>query len=117
MVCLGQITSIFPVLHQPMAPLNLLLMVKNRKGSKDFYKILNNLDEPVPRNKLNIAFNRNIPKTSWTDIYKACFNTVKDNYLIYLQFKIINQILGTKSPLYKISLTQSPLCTFCKEQE
>ena len=100
-----------------MAPLSLLLLVKNRKGSKDFYKILNNLDEPVPRNKWNIALNRNIPKTSWTAIYKACFNTVKDNYLIYLQFKIINRILGTKSLLYKISLTDSPLCTFCKKQE
>ena len=104
-------------LHQPTAPLNLLLLVKNRKGSKDFYKIINYLDEPVPRNKWNTALNRNVPKTSWTAIYKACFNTVKDNYLIYLQFKIINRILGTKSLLYKISLTDSPLCTFCKEQE
>ena len=37
--------------------------------------------------------------------------------MIYLQFKIINRILGTKSLLYKISLTDNPLCTFCKEQE
>ena len=42
---------------------------------------------------------------------------MKDNYLIYLQFKIINRILGTKSLLDKISLTYNPLCILCKEQE
>ena len=45
------------------------------------------------------------------------FKTVKDNYLIYLQYKINNQILGTRSLLFKMSITDDKHYSFCKEQE
>ena len=50
-------------------------------------------------------------------IYKTCFYSVPDNHLKWLQFKIINKILGTQSLLFKINMTDEPRCTFCKESE
>ena len=50
-------------------------------------------------------------------IYKICFKTLKDNYLIYLQYKIINKILGTRSLMHKMLITPDEYCSFCKEQE
>ena len=61
----------------------------------------------------------NINKTTqeWEQIYKICFKTLPDNYLIYQQYKIINQILGTRSLQYKMSITKDKQCSFCKEHE
>ena len=61
----------------------------------------------------------NINKTTqeWEQIYKIFFKTKPDNYLIYQQFKIINQILGTRSLQYKMSITKDKQCSFCKEHE
>ena len=55
--------------------------------------------------KWNLILNRDIPDQTWKLVHKACFNTVKDNYLIHIQFKIINQILGT----------DNIICNFCKD--
>ena len=49
--------------------------------------------------------------------YKICFKTVNDNYLIYLQYCIINRILGTRSLLHKMSITDNKFCSLCIEYE
>ena len=53
----------------------------------------------------------------WENIYKYCFISVPDNHLKWLQFKIINRILGTRSLLFKMNITYDPLCAFCKDSE
>ena len=63
-----------------------------------------------------MGWNTNITTPEWVQIYKICFKTLKDNYLVYLQYKIINQILGTRSLLFKMSITNDKHCSFCKEK-
>ena len=76
--------------------------------------LLNNEGEIITKDEI---LNINITTAVWGQIYKVCFKTLKDNYLIYLQYKIINQILGTRSLLYKMSITTDKYCSFCKEHE
>ena len=49
----------------------------------------------------------------WKLIFTICFELIKDNDLIWLQYRIIHKILGTKSLLYKMSKTESHLCRNC----
>ena len=65
--------------------------------------------------KKKLKTNITIPELE--QIHKICFKTFQDNYLIYLQYKLIIQILGTKSLLYKMSITDDKQCSFHKEQE
>ena len=51
----------------------------------------------------------------WRDIYKICFNTVKDNYLIWMQYKILQRILGCKYYMYRIKITNDSTCSLCTE--
>ena len=103
-------------LQRPIAPLTFSIITKNNKGSKDFYNLFQS-NEIKTQNKWEITLNHQIPTPEWKLIYKSCFKTVKDNYLVYLQFKIINCILGTRSLLYKLSINNNPHCTFCNEYE
>ena len=105
------------VIYKPLSPLLLSITTKNKKGSKDFYNILEDKQEINTYNKWEDKLNRQISTDTWRLVYKSCFQTIKDNYLIYLQFKIISGILGTRSLLYKISITDNYNCPFCKEHE
>ena len=105
------------ILQKPIAPLLLSIATKSKKVSKDFYKILKHKQEIKTYNKWENILNQEITDPEWRLIYNYCFRTIKDNYLIYLQFKIINRILGTRSLLYKISINDNHYCPFCKEHE
>ena len=102
------------IVQKPIAPLNLTMLIKNKKGSKDFYNILQQPINLTIHTKWNDTLNRDIPSETWELIHKACFNTVKENYLIPLQFKIINQILGTRQLLHRLSILDNPLSSFCR---
>ena len=105
------------LLQRPLAPLFLSISIKSKKGSKDFYKILHQNQEIKIHNKWDEISNTSITQPEWRQIYKICFKTMKDNYLIYLQYKIINQILGTRSLMYKMSITPDKYCSFCNDHE
>ena len=51
------------------------------------------------------------------NIHKLCFCTIKDNSLIWFQYKIIYRLIGVKSYLHKIKLSTSPTCGLCHENE
>lgn len=104
-------------LQKPLIPLLLRITIKNNKGSKDFYNILQQRHNVVIQHKWEAILNINKTTQEWEQIYKICFKTLPDNYLIYQQYKIINQILGTRSLQYKMSITKDKQCSFCKEHE
>ena len=104
-------------LQKPLAPLTYSIITKNNKGSKDFYTLLQTKRDVKPLNKWENTFNQQFSVPHRKLIYKSCFKTVKDNYLIYLQFKIINNILGTRSLLYKMSISNDKCCSFCGEHD
>ena len=49
----------------------------------------------------------------WKDILNVCFHTIKDNSLIWFQYRIINRILGTRAYMHKIGIATSGTCSFC----
>ena len=43
--------------------------------------------------------------------------TIKDNYIIWLQYKIIHRILGVKKYLLTLGISDTSLCCFCNSCE
>ena len=52
-----------------------------------------------------------------TAIYKLPFKITSETKLSIFQYKIIYNILPHRSLLYKMKISESPLCLFCKELE
>ena len=97
---------------KPFIPSNLKLFYNCKKGSKSLYEIL--MDSPVePTGKLkwnNIHF---FSSAEWTHIFSLPFNISNNPKFQWLQFRINHNILTTNTFLFKIGLSDSPLCTFC----
>ena len=93
------------------------LLLKSKKGSRDFYQILRNRDcndqKPLYsywEQTIGIEINSD----AWKKIYRTCFKTIRDNDIIWLQYRLLHRILGTKDYLFKIKLTTDRSCSFCK---
>ena len=46
----------------------------------------------------------------WKTMYKQCFKVIQDSEIIWLQYRIINRISGTRSLLFKIKKNQTIIC-------
>ena len=56
----------------PLLPASKHLLIKSKKGGKDFYTILNkNLDKPTSKYKWNHVYN--IEEKTWKEIYSFAF--------------------------------------------
>ena len=102
------------MLQKTIAPILYSIITKSDKGSTDFYTILQT-NELKTHSKWEVSLNKQLSIPEWKLIHRSCFKTVNDNYLSYLQYKIINSILGTRSLLYKLSITNNNPCTFCTD--
>ena len=73
-----------PLDYSPVLPSHLKILWKHKKGAQDMYRQLTNMNNIIPRNqeKWSNFLNLIIDCSTWTDIYKACFNTVLDTNLI-----------------------------------
>ena len=49
----------------------------------------------------------------WENIHLTCFITILDNQIIWLQYRILHNILGTKALLHQIKKVGNNLCHFC----
>ena len=85
-----------------MAPIYYTLTKINLKGSKYLYNILIKAQNTIIKTTWEVSLGTDIPNKIWNQIYRSCFHTIKDNYLIWLQFKSINNILGTRALLHKM---------------
>ena len=50
-------------------------------------------------------------------IHKICFSSIKDNYLIWFQYKNTCRIMGPKNFLHKIKLSTLPSRDLCHKNE
>ena len=97
---------------KPVWPTTIEILLKSRKGSKDFYKLQ---FQTLPfKTKWETVVDDKLDHEDWKAIYKHCFKVIQDNEIIWLQYRIINRILGTKSLLFKIKKSTNNLCRFCK---
>ena len=53
----------------------------------------------------------------WKNVHGQVFKKTNNTYIQWLQTRIIHRILGTNTLLFKMGLSNSKTCTFCKMSE
>ena len=88
-----------------------------KSGSKDFCKILTNLEtqEPSCKQVWEIKLNLEANDATWRALFKGSLKIVTDNYLRWFQYKILYNMLDTNDYLFKIKVSDTNLCRLCKE--
>ena len=105
-------------MNRPFLPNDVNIYYQSQKGAQIFYKILNHQEYiSKSKSKWNREFNIHIDEPNWNQIYKICFYTVQDNELIWLQYRILHQILGTKALMYDMKITPNTRCRICDRQK
>ena len=75
-------------LKMPFISINIFLLIKSKKGGKDFYNILNNnIDKPTSQSKWENTYN--IEQETWKDIYVSPFNLPIGTKLQWFQVRIV----------------------------
>ena len=103
---------------KPTIPNQIKIICKSKKGSKDFYAILFNQNTKYDTTFYSFweeALGITIDKDMWKQIFRVCFKTIKDNDLIWMQYRVLYRILGTKDLRFKIKSHDDGKCSFCKE--
>ena len=80
------------------------------------YTILNN-NECIPTGQTRWNKQLNITPEQWKKIYTLPYLITKDTYLLWLQYRILHNILPTNSYLVKIQVCESNNITFCKNNK
>lgn len=101
---------------RPMIPINIKMFVQTKKGSKPMYDILNTA-VVKPKGKDKWARHFEISDKQWKTIYYLPCLVSKDSKLQWCQYRINHHILTTNSLMYKVGITDTNKCTFCKEEE
>ena len=105
--------------QRPVFLIQIQLLSKSKKGTRDFYKVLikkgNTQDNYFKKWKedLDISFNLACEK----NIFRNCFFSIQDNSLIWFQYKLIHRLTATNAYLYKIGLSETPVCRLCNKYE
>ena len=97
----------------PFVPTNILLVLKNRKGSKDMYNILNKTND-IPTEQATWNKIYNIANDQWKKIYKFPYSITSYPALQWFQISINHNILVTNKLLYQMKIQEDALCTFCQ---
>ena len=98
--------------ERPWIPNHLSFLIKQKKGCKNIYNILNSKScDNKYRDQWNHELNTIIDNINWKRIFFICFNTVLDNKLIWFQYKLIYRILETQAfvPLIRQGKDNNPL--------
>ena len=98
----------------PFIPTNVMPVMKNSKGSKDMYSILNSNDNETPTGQTTWNKIYNLTKEQWKQIYIFPFKTTTYPALKWFQININHNILVTNKLLYQMKLNDDALCTFCQ---
>ena len=92
----------------PVIPKVVQLILKQKKGSQNIYKVLNKNDnEPTGKNKWNRLYH--IDKKTWEYIFLAPFKIAKCTKLRWFQTCINHKILVTNKFLYQIKTRVGPM--------
>ena len=103
---------------KPFIPFDYKIVLKSKKGSQDFYKLLTSkLKIPDVIGKWNSSLNTTYNVNIWKVIFKSCFLTLQDNNLKWFQFRLLHRILGVNSLLYKMKISDNHYCRLCNSNE
>ena len=102
---------------RPIYPTVINILNKDIKGSKLFYNLLLEDKEMDSIQYYSEKWSKVLPidvlNLEWKKVFSICFDTVKDNDLIWFQYRILHKILGTKSLLFKMSIAETNNCRNC----
>ena len=101
-------------INRPFIPYHLKILFKSKKGSRELYNALNNINEVNFNPKWHLELNIQLNPLNWRDIYNISFNTIQDNFYKWFQFRLIHRILGTRKLLSTIKKSESDLCGLCQ---
>ena len=99
--------------ERPWIPNHLSFLIKQKKGCKNIYILNGRSCDNKYRDQWGHELNATIDSINWKRIFYICFNTVLDNKLIWFQYKLIYQILGTNKLLYQIGKSKDNACRIC----
>ena len=103
-------------LIRPYLPFHANIIFRISK-SNHFYKNLMQIKDHKEITNHELKWNSQLSdliyNENWNIYYKACFKAIKDNSLVWFQYRVLFRILGTRSYLYKIKITDSNLCGLC----
>ena len=98
----------------PILPMNLRILSKHHKGTKDMYKLFTRSSiSPFESSKWNDELNCVITPHQWQAAFNVCFYTLFDNYLIWHQYKILNRVLGIQKRLHIMNISSTSTCRLC----
>ena len=92
---------------------HIAFVLSNKEKAKGYYKVLNEKSENIIctlHQKWQGDLNYTFEESQW---YKICFKVIKDNNIIWFQYRLIHRILGTCSLLHKMSIENDNKCHFC----
>ena len=94
----------------------LQLLCKYQKGCRAIYDVLiSNNVKPATCTKWAREINLH-ESFNWSKTFKRPFSVTKDSTLIWLQTRILHNILATNTLLVKLKLASSDKCSFCKTE-
>ena len=101
-------------INRPMLPVNLKLLLRDKKGCQQIYQILSqNIETPTAQNKWKNDLS--LPDNfKWQKVYSVPYGITKDTQLRWFQYRLIHRILATNTFLNKIGIKDDNKCTFCK---
>ena len=78
------------------------------------YEILNTqMVEPKMKRKWDNDLNLNIDNVTLKNIFKTCFKVIDNNSLVWLQYRLLNRILGVRKYLLDLKIDNTDACRLC----
>ena len=71
----------------------------------------------VPAARLYFSRKHNVCDECWPKIYTLAIKLTFDSKMRIFQYKILNNILYFNKAMYKMKIADSPLCTFCSQED
>lgn len=96
----------------PFIPSHILPLLKQEKGSRIMYDILNKNDD-IPTGQITWNKMYDLTREDWTKIYIYPFSLTKYPALLWFQVSINNNILVTNKLLCQMKIQNDALCSFC----
>ena len=103
------------IYQDPILPNHVKILYKSKTGSRDMYEILNTpqMAEPKMKRKWDNDLNLHIDIVTLKTIFKTCFKIVDNNSLVWLQYRLLNRILGVRKYLFDLKIDDTDSCRLC----
>jgi exonuclease III len=105
-------------IERPFIPDILKIILKPESGAKRMYDVLNASNSIMSvKEKWASKIQITVSDEEWEKLFLMPFKINKEARLQWFQYRIVHRIIGTNYLLYKMNISNSPLCTFCNNRD